>query len=148
MACFSDPSCMTHITHQVLPVSALFPPPPPPPKASTFPSPPPLPSPQSVSCSRCLPVQHIQCTPHCMFGFAHQSGALHLAGEGTLGPAAPSKDEFLQYGVENGGDLSTLAVGLSSCRDGSVKDVTYKVCTCSTRGLHDLIWSVTLHCVL
>ena len=49
-------------------------------------------------------------------------------GEGGLTAAPPSKHEFLQYGVDNGGDRNTLAQGLGSCRDGSVKDITYKVC--------------------
>ena len=49
-------------------------------------------------------------------------------GEGGATSAAPTKEEFLQYGVENGGDRSTLAQGLSTCKHGSVKDVTYKVC--------------------
>lgn len=49
-------------------------------------------------------------------------------GEGALAPGAPTKEEFLQYGVENGGDRSTLEQGFTSCRRGSVKDITYKVC--------------------
>lgn len=54
---------------------------------------------------------------------------LHGAGEG-----APSREDFLQYGVDHGGDRTLLAQGLSSCRDTSVKSNAYKVCACSYLG--------------
>ena len=40
---------------------------------------------------------------------------------------APSKEEFLQFGVEHGGDHDVLAAGLKSCREGTIKEITYKV---------------------
>ncbi|KAL3156973.1 hypothetical protein ABBQ38_001230 [Trebouxia sp. C0009 RCD-2024] len=43
------------------------------------------------------------------------------------GDGAPSREEFLQYGVDHGGDRTLLAQGLSSCRDTSVKSNAYKV---------------------
>lgn len=66
----------------------------------------------------------------------HQPGTVHHAGEGegALAPGAPTKEEFLQYGVENGGDHSTLERGFTSCRRGSVKDIIYKVCPQEDQG--------------
>lgn len=81
----------------------------------------------------------MQASLHALLCTPCHPGTLNCAGEGALGPAAPSKEEFLQYGVENGGDRAALAVGLSSCRHGSVKDTTYKVCACSQREMIDLL---------
>ena len=53
--------------------------------------------------------------------------ALLDTGGGPLTKTAPSKEEFLQYGVDHGGDRGALALGFNHCRDGSVKDITYKV---------------------
>lgn len=76
---------------------------------------------------------------HSWLSSPHQPGTLHHAGEGegALAPGAPTKEEFLQYGVENGGDRSTLEQGFTSCRRGSVKDITYKVCPQEDQGSVD-----------
>ena len=114
--------------------SLWFPPPPPPP-----PPPSPFLPPQSVASVGACQLNTYNASLTTWLCTPCPPNTLHHAGEGALGPAAPSKEEFLQYGVENGGDRATLAVGLSSCRDGSVKDTTYKVCACSQREMIDLM---------
>ena len=49
------------------------------------------------------------------------------AGDVGPTPTAPSKEEFLQFGVDHGGDRETLARGLNTGREGTIKDITYKV---------------------
>ena len=50
-----------------------------------------------------------------------------FAGAASSEATAPSKEEFLQFGVEHGGNLDVLARGLNSCREGTIKEITYKV---------------------
>ncbi|KAA6423337.1 MAG: hypothetical protein FRX49_06789 [Trebouxia sp. A1-2] len=52
----------------------------------------------------------------------------HLSqGEAEATPTAPSKEEFLQFGVDHGGDRELLSRGLYACREGTIKEITYKV---------------------
>ncbi|KAL3146375.1 hypothetical protein ABBQ32_003061 [Trebouxia sp. C0010 RCD-2024] len=70
-------------------------------------------------------------------GLQHSQGSLVAAGlppgapvnqpDLPSGEGAPSREDFLQYGVDHGGDRTLLAQGLSSCRDTSVKSNAYKV---------------------
>lgn len=39
----------------------------------------------------------------------------------------PSKEEFLQMGVQHGGEYNQLARGLQVCKEGTTKDTIYKV---------------------
>lgn len=55
-------------------------------------------------------------------------GECQTTGERGPGPVPPSKEEFLQFGVDHGGDRETLARGLNACRERTIKDITYKVC--------------------
>lgn len=70
----------------------------------------------------------------------------HLQHAGDVGPTptAPSKEEFLQFGVDHGGDRETLARGLNTGREGTIKDITYKVpaivpCTGHTVDAHSVL---------
>ena len=49
-------------------------------------------------------------------------------------PVSPSNEEFLQAGVAHGGDLPTLAKGLSACKERTIKSITYKVQLVATVG--------------
>ncbi|DBA95241.1 TPA: hypothetical protein ACH3X3_013138 [Trebouxia sp. C0006] len=48
-------------------------------------------------------------------------------GETEATPTAPSKEEFLHFGVDHGGDRELLSRGLYACREGTIKEITYKV---------------------
>ncbi|KAL0026237.1 hypothetical protein WJX77_004600 [Trebouxia sp. C0004] len=48
-------------------------------------------------------------------------------GDAEATPTAPSKEEFLQFGVDHGGDRELLSRGLYACKEGTIKEITYKV---------------------
>ena len=59
-------------------------------------------------------------------GVPSQAGQSSQAGDaGGIKP--PSKEEFLQMGVQHGGAYNQLARGLQVCKEGTTKDTIYKV---------------------
>ena len=61
----------------------------------------------------------------CLESVGHTVGS--RAGEDEQGIKRPSREEFLQMGVQHGGDYSLLNRGLQNCRSGTIKDFTYRV---------------------
>ena len=60
-------------------------------------------------------------------GVTKAGSGITKAGSGMPTSKQLSLEDFLQMGVQHGGDYFQLAGGLDACQCGSVKDVTYKV---------------------